>query len=317
MNGRTEIDNKKTIAIEKKLDNYPEYLKGYYYSKNLSIRTMGTYLTIIEKFIDSLQKPIEDVTIDDINSYIYTMKHCSASHKATTYSAFKSFFEYMCKTGRVKINPMSFVERTKVKKNFEERNDYLTKSELKQFLYNVKNGCGSSREQSFQIRFRNRDCAICYIFLHTGMRLSALAELNIEDLDFEDKAIKVITKGEKIRVYNGLDICFDYIKEWMIDREAFVKPDVDALFIGSNGSRLTDVAIENIIKKYARNIEGKNITPHKLRATYATILHESGVDLDTLCELMGHSQVETTRIYIRGRENKTADAAKIISKICK
>lgn len=316
MTGRAEIDKKKTIAVENKLRKYPDYLKGYYYSKNLSIRTMSTYLTIIEKFIDNLQKPIENVTIDDINEYIYSMKDCSDSHKATTYSAFKSFFDYMYKTGKIKSNPIEFVERAKIRRNIKERNDYLTEKELQRFLYNVKNGYGSDRERAFQQRLRTRDCAICYIFLHTGMRLSALAELNVEDLDFQNKGIKITTKGEKIKTYNGLDVCFEYINEWLIDREKFAKEDVPALFVGESGNRLCDVAIENIIKKYARNIKGKNITPHKLRATYATMLYKRGVDLDTLCELMGHSQVETTRIYIRGRENKTADAAKIMSKLC-
>ena len=316
MTGREEIDKKKLHAVEAKLDKYPNYLKGYYYSKSLSIRTMNTYLNIIEKFIDSVQKPIENVTIDDINEYIHSMKDCSDSHKATTYSAFKSFFDYMYKTGKISENPIEHVERAKIKRSIVERNDYLTERELQHFLYNVKNGCGTGRAKAFQKYLRSRDCAMCYIFLHTGMRLSALAELNIEDLDFDNKSIRVITKGEKIKVYNGLNVCFDYIQEWIKDRGEYVGNEDNALFVSKKGNRLSDVAIENIIKKYASDIRGKNITPHKLRATYATMLYNKGVDLDTLCELMGHSQVETTRIYIRGRENKSADAARIMSKIC-
>lgn len=314
-NGRTEVDNKKTTAIENRISKYPDYLKGYYYSKNLSIRSMTTYINTICKFLDALTKNITEVTVDDINKYIYEMKGCSDSHKATTYSAFKSFFDYMYKTNKIKSNPMELVERTKIKKTFEERNDFLTEKELQKFLYNVKNGVGTKRQKSYHKRLRSRDCAICYIYLHTGMRLSALIELNLDDLDFENKSIKVISKGEKEAVYNGLDVCFKYINEWIEDRKNFNVKNENALFVSEKGNRMSQDAVESLVKKYSTGID-KNITPHKLRATYATMLYNKGIDLDTLCTLMKHSSVETTRIYIRGRKDHTADAAKIMSQLC-
>ena len=92
MSGREEIDKKFLNCIDNKLKNSHEFLKNYYYSKNLSPRTMSTYIYIIKKFVDNLNKEVSEVSIDDINEYIFRMKDCSSSHKATTYSALKSFF---------------------------------------------------------------------------------------------------------------------------------------------------------------------------------------------------------------------------------
>ena len=127
--------------------------------------------------------------------------------------------------------------------------------------------------------------------------------------------IKIVTKGKKVQEYIGLDAVFEHIERYLEKREKW-HPKSNALFINERGNRLTDISVKNLVVKYSENIEGKRITPHKLRATYACTLNESGMDLDTICMLMGHSSVETTRIYIRGRRNKSAEAANIMSNFC-
>ena len=315
MTGRVEIDTKIRNKIEENTKKYPKYVSDYLYSKSLSVRTMQTYLKIIQKFIDNIDKPIEEIETDDVNKYIYGMSSLSDTHRATTHSALKSFFEYLVKTNKIEKNPFDNIERIKIAKNNTERNDYLTPDEIKIFINNVYNGCGTDCAKEHQRRTRERDLAIIFLFLYTGMRLSALVELNLEDLDREKKQIKIITKGKKVQEYIGLDAAFEHIERYLEKREKW-RPKSNALFINERGHRLTDISVKNLVVKYSENIEGKRITPHKLRATYACTLNESGMDLDTICMLMGHSSVETTRIYIRGRKNKSAEAANIMSAFC-
>ena len=316
MTGRKEMDAKFKARIENRLKNYPEYLSGYYYARTrTSIRTNCTYINIIAKFLDNLKKPINEVNRKDIDEYLYVMNgEDKSTHKATTCTALKSFFKYLESVGEIASNPMADIERPRVLRDENERVDYLTEDEIKQYLRAVHNGAGNWLALKRQETMRSRDIAMIMMFLCTGMRCSALNELNIDDLDFENNSITITTKGQKKKVYNGLQDVFEYIKEYLKTREQYVNADCNALFITKRGQRISYSAIQETVTKYAVNINGKRITPHKLRATYATTLYNNGVDLLTLKDLMGHANIETTKVYIRGRENKTADAANIMSK---
>ena len=149
------------------------------------------------------------------------------------------------------------------------------------------------------------------------MRCSALYKLNIDSINFETNTLTTIDKGNKYRKFDLSDNLINDIVIWLTDRERFLNgKEEEALFISNRRSRLTQDGISDIVQKYAYNITGKHITPHKLRATYGTQLYAKTGNLYMVQECMGHSNPKTTELYIRGQKNEVSKAASdIMAKI--
>ena len=151
-------------------------------------------------------------------------------------------------------------------------------------------------------KHRERDLAIFVIFLNCGLRLSELVGINIKNIDFEKRTLRVIGKGNKERMVFLNDLCIDSINNYMAVRpNDIVKPGhKDALFISSKGTRISNRMVEILAKKYFNlaGIDYELYSPHKLRHTAATLMYRDGkVDIRTLQELLGHTSLSTTQIY--------------------
>lgn len=323
MNGREERNAKIEENIKSLLANAPDYIKAYdTHIFPLARDTRRTYLRIVIAFIEYVNKNLEDITIEDVERYlardIKDGKRMSSAHRETSWSALNSFFRYMYNTGRVKNNPVKDVIR-RVKSDGEEgvRTDYLNKREIRTYFRALDRGVGSSKAKSFQRHWKERDVAIVKMFLLTGMRCSALVGINIQDIDFEKKIVSTITKGGKYNVYD-ISGFFDVIEAWLKKRKELLG-DVkcDALFISNRLQRMSVASVENLIKKYAININGKNITPHKLRATFGTMLYQKTKDIYFVSQALGHKNIETTKIYIRGQRDVSASASSMMLDIIK
>lgn len=311
MTGRQEIDNKYRDKTKHLLIDAPKELEEFYDFKRigLTVRTVNTYIKILSKFLKETDKDIKDIKRTDINAYFGQMldRGCSASHRGTVYSALNSFFDFLVGEKYIDTNPMNEnVERARVEKRTEIRNDYLTKEEIIAFMKQI------DREKDIFKRTRNK--TIIMLFLRTGMRLSALRELNIDDIDYETATIKITTKGKKTQLFENLTTVMEVLEEYLTLREKIVDKDTNALFVTEKGSRMHENVIRYMVSKYATPVTNKNITPHKLRASYCTMLYNNGVDLYTLQHLMGHESMAVTEIYIRGQKNKSGEAAAIIDK---
>ena len=149
------------------------------------------------------------------------------------------------------------------------------------------------------------------------MRCSALYKLDVDNIDIVNKTVSVLDKGNKYKKYELSTDIITVVLDWLNDREKILGHKKEkALFISNERTRISQASIARIVKKYAYNIEGKNITPHKLRATYGTQLYNKTGDLYMVQECMGHSSPKTTELYIRGKKNESAKiAADIMNKI--
>ena len=160
-----------------------------------------------------------------------------------------------------------------------------------------------------------RDKLIIKTFLITGMRCSALVRLDKNSVDFENNIIITTDKGNKVKTYEMPQDYMNDLKTWIKMRDATANSDTDALFITKYGKRITQESVSKITLKYSRGIEGKHITPHKLRATYGTQLYNQTGDIYFVQECMGHNSPKTTELYVRGNKSRTREAAKIINGI--
>lgn len=323
MNGNDIYDDnyrKKILNLIRENKDKP-YLSGFAAFINKSSSTVFNYLSYTIAFINSVGKRVEDLILDDYTGYLYMMNDKSSSYKIVVYSSLKKFSLYLKASHRNEDDPMQYVERPKFVESEETKQKreigYLNTKEIHKYINNIDSGVGTHRSRMRQEEWKTRDKAMILILLSTGMRCSALYKLNVNSIDFENATLTTIDKGSKYRKFELSDELLETIRSWLIDREILLEgKEEDALFISNRRSRMDQSSISDVVNKYAENICGKHITPHKLRATYGTQLYSKTGNLYMVQECMGHSNPKTTELYIRGQKSETAKtAADIMTKI--
>ena len=154
------------------------------------------------------------------------------------------------------------------------------------------------------------------IGISTGMRVGALTQINIEDIDFKNNTIHVIEKGNKERYLPFGTNTRNILSAWLLDRKTyFDEVETNALFISQWRRRLTEEGVRKFMKKYADGINGKHITPHKMRSSAATNMVKSGVDIQTVANILGHQSVTTTQRYAAVLEENKQKATEALDKL--
>jgi len=204
-------------------------------------------------------------------------------------SAVRSFFRYLVREEVIGANPAELVSSPKLDKRLPE---FLTIEETVRLL----SAPNLSQPEG------KRDRAFLELLYASGMRVSELEKLDLDDIDRETNEIRVLGKGSKERVVlMGLpaaDALTRYLHEGRPELHAEAKKKTDAVFLNRYGERLPARRIQKILEEYARQLNiDKHIHPHLLRHTFATHMLDGGADLRVVQELLGHSQLATTQIY--------------------
>ncbi len=287
---------------------------------DLSDSTIRDYKGIIKRFIEYCKKDLTEITLNDYGKYISSLNDNTASYKILVYSALKRFSKYLFGLQIAANDYMEFIERPRFKESIDTKerraNGVLEPEQIKQLKESIAKGVGSSKAKSYQRKFKDRDMAIFMIFLTTGIRCSALCNLDIGNIDFEHKTLTVIDKGDKIKEYVLSEDTWEILNKWLTKRES-INDNTTALFLNNKGKRMGYKGVYNLIKKYSSVIKDKNITPHKLRATYGTQIYNATGDIYFVKECMNHSRISTTMLYIRNKENTTKKASEIMNNIIK
>jgi site-specific recombinase XerD len=306
MSGRIEQENKLKSMIDKKLKTLPHIFTEFYNyleSDQKSYITMKHYIEYVSDFMVVITNgKCEDdfykqVTVAQLREYIVSLRtrkengkevKCSDSIQANRWSALNAFFNFLVMDDYIDINPMA---KTKRPKNRTEKPIvYLEKEEINIILDKIKK---DSKPQ-----FVNRDLAIISLGVGTGIRVGALVQINIQDIDFKENTIHVIEKGAKERYLKFGTNTRNILSQWIIDRSTyFGDVDTDALFISQWKQRLTTEGVRKLIKKYANGINGKHITPHTMRKSAATNMAKAGIDIQTIANILNHQNIQTTRRY--------------------
>ena len=153
--------------------------------------------------------------------------------------------------------------------------------------------------------------------MRTGMRETALIEINLSDISFLENDLKVIDKRHKVHHYYLSESTKDVLRKWIFVRKEILNgiEDVDALFISNRKVRMTADSVINIVKKYSEEALGYAISPHKLRAAFCTILYDETHDIEFVREAVGHSSVTVTQRYIVKDNSEKKKAARMIEEL--
>ena len=235
---------------------------------------------------------------DDINK-------TSDDYQALRWSAINTFFKFLMINDYIQQNPMLKTKRPKI--NTEHTVTYLSKTEISKVMDAI--------EQHYTGNMLTRDKAIVGLALATGIRVSALVQINIEDIDFVHNSVRVIEKRTKTRTLYFGENTKKLLQDWMVVRtEYYSDVDTTALFLSQWKRRITTNGIRNLITKYTQDID-KHITPHKLRATAATQAAAAGVNVQTIQDMYGHGSIQTTMRYVKALNKEKKAAVNIMDKL--
>ena len=259
---------------------YLEYLE---LEKGLAQNTIMAYERDIGALLDYFGGNVENITRQNINSYIYYLKEnkYTATSIARKIASIKGFFRWACANGYFKSNPTEFLEQQKLPKklpkvlSIEEINTILAEdlTAVQRVIMELLYGC--------------------------GLRVSELAGLNVNDIDIRAKYLRCFGKGSKERLVPLNKNAIKALKGFYPEREYIVNKynlDTGKILLHDSGKPFTRQDIYNFIHSQVLKLH-KSISPHTLRHSFATLLLENGADLRVVQELLGHSDVATTQLY--------------------
>ncbi len=209
----------------------------------------------------------------------------------------RAFYDYLFRNQRIPSNVTELVPLPKIHEKPILR---LSRPEMEKLLNTARSGDALSRgQQRFQKLTAKRDYAMLALFLGTGIRVSECVGINLSDVDMENNAFLVTRKGgNQVVLYFPPEVA-EALADYMEEREQTeaLPGHEDALFLSLQKRRITQRAVQNLVKKYAAVAAPlkPRISPHKLRSTYATNLYQETGDIYLVADVLGHSSVDTTR----------------------
>lgn len=311
--------------MNRSYDFIPDYARDYlYYLRNiraLSEKTVDQYyldLKIFFRFVMEYKhltdetdfdridasgvsaKVIERLTLSDLYvylNYVNDERGNEARSRARKISSLRTFYKYLCKQAVISENPTLYLEPPKSRKTLPV---YLTLDEASKLLGSVDG------------KFKERDYAVITLFLNCGLRLSELVGINLSNIS--DRNLRVLGKGGKERTLYLNDACVAALNAYLAVRaQTPAKAGHEqALFLSNRGTRICNRQVENIVKKFltVSGLDSEKYSVHKLRHTAATLMHQNGVDVRVLQEVLGHENLGTTQIYTHLSNTEVREALK-------
>ena len=293
--------------MKRKLLGLPTIFTEFYYALEGEGKTYTTLNNYINHNIDFMHYVAghnpsnafyKDVKAANINQYMASLRRKEKNGKVVRigddirvarWSSINSFFIFLKDHDYIETNPMEKTNRPKNKT--EHKVTYLNRAEISTVLNKIKTE-SSAKKQS-------RDLCIVSLALATGLRVSAITQIDLDDIDLNNNVISVIEKGEKTREIKFGNNLKELLVQYISDRNKnFSRIDTNALFVSQWGTRISTQAVRDIVAKYTKDIQGKHITPHKLRATAATNLAANGTSIQAIANILGHENIQTTRRYV-------------------
>ena len=283
--------------LQHSLNQFFEHLT---YERNMSPHTLRNYSSDLAQFKDflcSIEKR-DDVPISDIDRL--TIREWMASlhndHKKTSIArklaSLRTFFQFLVREGVVETNPAKLVATPKIERKLP---NHLSMEDAVRFIETPDTNTDLGR----------RDRAIIEFLYATGIRVGELVSIDLKDIDFREKLVRVTGKRKKQRIVPFGEPAAEALVNYLEDSRGFflsqcpeTERDIHALFLHRRGGRLTTRSVGRMIDKYIKLCADiHNISPHSLRHTFATHLLDSGADLRDIQELLGHARLSTTQIY--------------------
>lgn len=288
--------------MEALVQNFVDFLER---DKRLSLNTLQSYRRDIEQYFSYLQEiNLQNISNSNKTTVIAYLMYLQKKGRATStisrnLASIRSFYQYIAKNKLIDQDPTAELESPKVEKKLPQ---ILSTEEVELLL-----------EQPQCVDLKGfRDKAMLELLYATGIRVTELIQLDIQDLNI-DLAFIRCNKGTRERVIPIGSIAISALKEYLNKSRPLLlqKSDEQALFVNINGGRLTRQGFWKIIKQYKNMAQiNKDITPHTLRHSFAAHLLENGADLRSIQEMLGHSDISSTQIYAQIAKNKLKEVYK-------
>ena len=279
-----------------------DFLQHLVVERGFSQHTLDAYRNDLAQFSDFLKEKMneasersdvwERVDLDLLNDYIADLRGRKGYRDTTTarkVAAIKSFFTFLAQNGIIEEPPTESLGSPRVGRALPK---YLTEDEVERLLREADKA-GTAEAQ--------RDANILELLYATGLRVSELVSLNVQDVDFEESYIRCWGKGSKERIVYAHDKALNGLQDYLsTSRMSLLGQNKEeaALFVNHRGERLTRQWVWNILKTYSKRAGiDQKITPHTLRHSFATHLLQKGASLRHVQELLGHSSISTTQVY--------------------
>ncbi|MFQ9877689.1 MAG: tyrosine-type recombinase/integrase [Ruminococcus sp.] len=339
---QTDVEN--TLRLRDVLKTLPPFCKDFFRAiePRTTTKTRISYAYDIRIFFQFLleQNPafrdwsidaftvdvLDQITAVDLEEYEEYLKVYQAGDKTETngerglkrkMSSLRSFYAYYFKREMIHTNPTVLVDVPKIHQKSIIR---LEADEVALLLDYIEHGGDdlTGQKKVYYEKNKDRDLALVTLLLGTGVRVSECVGLDIEDVDFKNNGIKVTRKGgNEMVVYFGPEV-EKALKNYLEVRKNIIPVEghEHALFYSTQRKRIGVQAVENLVKKYARQVTTtKKITPHKLRSTYGTALYQETGDIYLVADVLGHKDVNTTKKHYAAlddsRRRQAATAVKL------
>lgn len=327
-----EQDKLNTLRMREILDTLPHFCRQFFrgIEPTTSSRTRLGYAYDLRTFFEYLHNEnsylakinIKDYTIDildkimreDIEEYLEYLSLYEKRNKEITnaeqgkkrkMSALRSLYNYFYKAEMIKNNTPELVNMPKLHEHEIIR---LEPNEVALLLDQVEAGEKLTKNQlKYHEKTKLRDVALLTLLLGTGIRVSECVGIDLDDIDFDTNGLRVHRKGGYNTIVYFPDEVRDALLEYLEQRKNMipVEGNENALFLSLQNKRITVRAVENLVKKYSRNVTTlKKITPHKLRSTFGTNLYKESGDIYLVADVLGHKDVNTTRKHYAAQDDE-------------
>lgn len=291
-----------------------QFLDHLRYERNVSVHTLRNYESDLQQFVAYLVPPsaepaglnrkkqarakpaepdikqIDHITIREWLASLHSDRKKKSSI-ARKLAALRTFFQFLVREGVIESNPAKLVATPRKEKKLPV---HLSVEDAVRFI----------ETPDADTNFGKRDRAILELLYATGMRVSELVQLNLRDIDFNNKLLRVFGKRRKERIVPFGDPAAKALQDYLSVREQFLmnapatKRDAQPLILNYQGTRMTTRSVGRLIEKYIKLCAGiHDISPHALRHSFATHLLDSGADLRDIQALLGHARLSTTQVY--------------------
>ena len=342
-----DVNKKNEVKLRKMLSRLPPFCKQFFIGiePTTSSRTRIAYAYDIGCFFDYIHENnpvyakmeitqfpltmLDEITPMDIEEYLSYLKYYEKDGEEHTneergikrkLASLRTFYRYFYKNELIQTDPAVKVDMPKI---HEKNITRLDIDEVAKLLDEVESGESlTERQKQYHEKTKTRDLAMMTLLLGTGIRVSECVGLDMDDVDFKNNGIKIHRKGgAEVIVYFGEEVR-NALLEYMVERQKITAEDgsINALFLSLQNKRISVRSVENLVKKYAREITTtkkitslKHITPHKLRSTYGTSLYRETGDIYLVADVLGHKDVNTTRKhYAALDDDRRRSAAKYV-----
>lgn len=335
-----QIDRENVLKLRKLTLALPPYCKDFFrgIEPRTQSRTRIAYAYDLNVFFQFLlkanpvlekkYKKIRDIPIEvlenlspvDLEEYMEYLKYRKEEEKEIVnkgqgiqrkLSTLKSLYRYLYRTEKIEHNPTEriLMPKTKIKDIV-----HLDEDEVEMMLSAVESGRKlTTKQRTYHDKTKLRDLTLLSLMLGTGIRVSECVGLNIQDVDLKNDGIKILRKGGKEATVHFGDEVEELLTEYMEYRKSILAAPghEDALFLSMQKKRLGVRSVEKMVKKYALSVETlKKITPHKLRSTYGTNLYKETGDIYLVADVLGHTDVNTTKRHYAAIEEDRRKSAR-------